>query len=73
MKLTKKGLPDKRFGKIPAWRNDTLNKRIFDLKAQGGSLSTIHAQLIREGLTISVSAIAKKLTNKKMMEDYYGK
>lgn len=70
-RLTKKGTPDKRFGKIPSWRNNDLNKRIYDLKAQGGSLSTIHAQLIREGVNISVSAVSNKLRNKKMMEDYY--
>lgn len=55
--------------------NHALNRRIFDLKAQGYSYSMIQAQLIKEGAVerISTATIGQKLTSEGLKSYYYGK
>lgn len=53
--------------------NHVLNRRIFDLAAQGYSYSMIQLKLVEEGLVkrISTSAIGVKLRSEGLRRHYY--
>lgn len=54
--------------------NHALNRRIFDLRAQGYSYSMIQAALVTEGIvkSIALSTISVKLNSARLKEYYYG-